>query len=85
MSNFDYSAHPRRAVANIIFSLHRILTIGPSFQLNARALATVDLDLGLAVDIAYKVENTKVFFPPQKGQKSSGSAVPQNSREFMSV
>ena len=58
-----------------------ILTIGPSFKLNARAIASLDLDIDLAVDIAYKVENTKVFFPPQRGKKSGGIAMPENSRK----
>ena len=63
---------------------NRILTVGPTFQLDAEATAALTGDLSLSVDLAYSVSNGKLFFPPSAGS-SSGSFAPANSSMFDSM
>ena len=60
--------------------LHSVITVGPSFKLNAQAIATLDINLGLTADLAYKVDNTRLFFPPQNGLESKGNAKAEDTR-----
>ncbi|KAI0092175.1 hypothetical protein BDY19DRAFT_884355 [Irpex rosettiformis] len=55
-----------------------ILSIGPSFVVNAQGIATIDTDLKLGVDLAYNINNAKLFFPPGK-QSSGGDFAPANT------
>ncbi|KIM37638.1 hypothetical protein M413DRAFT_258841 [Hebeloma cylindrosporum] len=50
-----------------------ILTLGPSFQVNAQAKAALDLDVGLSVGINYKNDNAELVFPPNSKQASKGA------------
>jgi hypothetical protein len=47
-----------------------ILSVGPQFIVNAQGIATLDTELNMAVDLAYTINNAKLFFPP--GKNSSG-------------
>ncbi|KAJ7149272.1 hypothetical protein C8R43DRAFT_888085 [Mycena crocata] len=49
-----------------------ILSIGPTFEVNANAKATLDLNVDMTVGINYHVENAQLFFPP-KDEKSGGA------------
>ncbi|KAJ7143998.1 hypothetical protein C8R44DRAFT_141912 [Mycena epipterygia] len=49
-----------------------ILSIGPSFEVNANAKATLDLNVDMTLGINYNIENAQLFFPP-KGKSSGGS------------
>ncbi|KAF8877431.1 hypothetical protein BD779DRAFT_1448538, partial [Infundibulicybe gibba] len=50
-----------------------ILTIGPSFQVNAEAKAELDLNMDLTVGLNYHIDKAQFVFPPKKGQATSGS------------
>ncbi|KAH9475770.1 hypothetical protein JR316_0011329 [Psilocybe cubensis] len=50
-----------------------ILTIGPTFEVNAQAIAKLDVDLGLTVGVNYKVDNAQLVFPPNSNRPSGGS------------
>ncbi|KAF4610321.1 hypothetical protein D9613_010283 [Agrocybe pediades] len=50
-----------------------ILEIGPSFQINAQAKATLDVDLTMNVGVNYKISNAKLIFPPSSDEASGGS------------
>ncbi|KAJ6608508.1 hypothetical protein B0H10DRAFT_2226802 [Mycena sp. CBHHK59/15] len=47
------------------FNLPGILSIGPTFEVNANAKATLDLNVDLTVGINYHVDNAQLFFPPR--------------------
>lgn len=55
-----------------------ILSLGPSFQVNAQAIATMEADLEMAVDLAYHVKGARLFFPASHGT-SSGDFGPSDS------
>lgn len=55
------------------FSFSSILTLGPSFQVNAQAKAALDLDVALSVGINYKIDNAELVFPPNGKQASKGA------------
>ncbi|KAJ7249854.1 hypothetical protein C8J57DRAFT_1139113 [Mycena rebaudengoi] len=50
-----------------------ILSIGPTFQVNANAKATLDVNVDMTVGINYHVEKAQLFFPPKSGQRSTGA------------
>ncbi|KJA17632.1 hypothetical protein HYPSUDRAFT_205982 [Hypholoma sublateritium FD-334 SS-4] len=41
-----------------------ILTIGPTFEIDGQATATLDANVGLTVGIAYSINNAQLVFPP---------------------
>jgi len=49
-----------------------ILTIGPTFQINAQAKATLDLNVDLNVGLNYNVAKGRLVFPP-RDKNNSGS------------
>ncbi|KAM6495268.1 hypothetical protein JOM56_009891 [Amanita muscaria] len=49
----------------------RILSIGPTFQINAEAKASLDLAVGATVGIDYRLDQAQVVFPPRDGQKGT--------------
>lgn len=51
-----------------------ILTLGPSFQVDAQAKATLDIDVDLTVGINYKIDNAELIFPPNGKQASNKGA-----------
>ena len=55
------------------FCCSSILTLGPSFQVNAQAKAALDLDVALSVGINYKIDNAELVFPPNGKQASKGA------------
>ncbi|KAG7095281.1 hypothetical protein E1B28_006053 [Marasmius oreades] len=61
-----------------------ILTLGPSFQIQAQAKATLDIDAKIDVTLAYHVEDAKLFFPPLDGN-SGGQFQPADSPLKLSV
>ncbi|KAH9931319.1 uncharacterized protein B0H18DRAFT_991137 [Fomitopsis serialis] len=50
-----------------------ILKIGPTFQINAKATATVDVGVGLDVGFDFSADNLELYFPP-KSIYSSGTS-----------
>jgi len=56
-----------------LFYFSSILTLGPSFEVNAQAKAALDLDVGLSVGINYKVDNAELVFPPNGKQANKGA------------
>jgi hypothetical protein len=58
-----------------------ILTIGPSFQVTAQAIAKVQADMKMTVDLAYNINGAKMYFPPGSGS-SLGTFSPANTSEF---
>ena len=50
-----------------------ILTLGPSFQVNAQAKAELDLEVSLSVGINYKIDNAELVFPPNGKQANKGA------------
>ncbi|KAI0340900.1 hypothetical protein BDW22DRAFT_1333399 [Trametopsis cervina] len=61
-----------------------ILSIGPSFVVNAQGTGTLDTELNMAVDLAYSVNGANLFFPPKKGS-SSGDFKPADTSLNLSV
>src|ERR1700722_1031386 len=59
-----------------------ILTIGPSFKVNAQTTATLDVDLNLKVGLSYNVNNAQLFFPPSSELQSGGDFAPGDTRAF---
>ncbi|KAF8877430.1 hypothetical protein BD779DRAFT_1448510, partial [Infundibulicybe gibba] len=51
----------------------RILTIGPSFQVNAEAKAVLDLNMDLTVGLNYHIDKAQLVFPPKQGQPTNGT------------
>ena len=45
-------------------SYFRILSIGPTFSVDAEATATIDTYFNLSVSVAYDVQNMQVLFTP---------------------
>ncbi|ESK93406.1 hypothetical protein Moror_1817 [Moniliophthora roreri MCA 2997] len=64
---------------------HGILTLGPSFKIQGQAKATLDIDADLTVDLAYTVDNAKLFFPKSDTQQSGGDFTPTNTPLKLSV
>ncbi|KAF7325034.1 hypothetical protein MKEN_00545900 [Mycena kentingensis (nom. inval.)] len=62
-----------------------ILTIGPSFKIQAQAIATLDVEMDLDVDLSYCISNAKLFYPPSPYHNNSGSFSPNNSPLNFSV
>ncbi|KAJ3512020.1 hypothetical protein NLJ89_g3766 [Agrocybe chaxingu] len=50
-----------------------ILTVGPSFEINAQAVANLDVNLGLKVGIKYKIDNAQLVFPPNSPRAGNGT------------
>jgi hypothetical protein len=50
-----------------------ILTLGPSFQINAQATANLELDVGLTVGVNYQIDNAQLVFPPSSNKTSGGT------------
>ncbi|KAJ7143852.1 hypothetical protein C8R44DRAFT_864873 [Mycena epipterygia] len=51
-----------------------ILTIGPSFQVQAQATANLDVNLDMNVGINFDVKNAQLSFPPGTGDATNGKA-----------
>ncbi|KAJ7171262.1 hypothetical protein C8R46DRAFT_183561 [Mycena filopes] len=62
-----------------------ILTIGPSFVVEAQVSGNVDLALDLTVDLSYCISGAKLFFPPDPFHNNSGRFTPNNSPLNFSV
>ncbi|KAF9451431.1 hypothetical protein P691DRAFT_773101 [Macrolepiota fuliginosa MF-IS2] len=62
-----------------------ILTLGPTFKINGQALATVDVDVNLNVDLAYTLTNAKLFFPKSSTLSSGVGVSPGSSALALSV
>jgi len=50
-----------------------ILTVGPSFQINAQAKAVLDVNVDMTVGINYKIKNAELVFPPSSKHAAGGS------------
>ncbi|KAF8988454.1 hypothetical protein BDQ17DRAFT_1257650 [Cyathus striatus] len=50
-----------------------ILTIGPSFQVNAELIATLDVEANLTVGVNYVITDASFEFPPNSGGTTGGS------------
>jgi hypothetical protein len=48
-------------------TLFSILTVGPTFEVNAQALASLDLGVDLTMGLNYHVKNAELIFPPPNG------------------
>jgi hypothetical protein len=62
-----------------------IFTLGPSFKVNAQATATLDLDIDMAVNLAYKVTNGQLIFPPNAQLPGGGNFAPSDAPLQISV
>ncbi|KAF9043202.1 hypothetical protein BJ165DRAFT_1529291 [Panaeolus papilionaceus] len=50
-----------------------ILTLGPSFAINAKVSAELDLSVNANVGLNYKIENAQLVFPPSGDQGKQGA------------
>ncbi|EJD01947.1 uncharacterized protein FOMMEDRAFT_20739 [Fomitiporia mediterranea MF3/22] len=57
----------------------KILSLGPTFNIDAEAKATIDLDVAMSVDLAYGVSDLQLFFPPSDGKTSSAVVAPKDT------
>lgn len=46
---------------------HRILTIGPTFEINAFATVVLDTSIELQTELSFTTEGTKIVFPSRDG------------------
>jgi hypothetical protein len=67
------------------FCFSSILTLGPSFQVNAQAKAALDLDVDLSVGINYKIDNAELVFPPNGKQANTGAFNVSDTRTCLLV
>ncbi|KII83888.1 hypothetical protein PLICRDRAFT_430448 [Plicaturopsis crispa FD-325 SS-3] len=56
-----------------------IITLGPTFTVTVGTAASLDVDLDFEVDLAYKVDNAQMFFPPSDAYPNKGSFVPSDT------
>ncbi|KAI0668758.1 hypothetical protein C8Q78DRAFT_245368 [Trametes maxima] len=61
----------------------KILSIGPTFSVNAEAAASLDANLDMDVDLAYSVKGLQLFFPPSSDP--AGQYTPGDSNLKLSV
>ncbi|KAF7297644.1 hypothetical protein MKEN_01387500 [Mycena kentingensis (nom. inval.)] len=62
-----------------------ILTIGPTFKVQAKAMATLDAEVEAKVVLAYNVNQAKLFFPKSDSVSSGGGFTPGDSPLSLSV
>lgn len=62
-----------------------ILTVGPSFKVDALTTATLDVDVDLQVGLSYNINNAKLFFPPSSQLQSGGDFAPGDTPLAISV
>ncbi|KAJ7087908.1 hypothetical protein B0H15DRAFT_736963, partial [Mycena belliarum] len=62
-----------------------ILTIGPTFKIQAQATASLDVNVDATVVLAYRIDNAKLFFPRSDSLKSGGNFNPADSPLSLSV
>jgi hypothetical protein len=62
-----------------------IFTLGPSFKVNAQANATLDLDIDMAVNLAYKITDGQLIFPPNAKLPGGGNFAPADAPLQISV
>ncbi|KAL5520933.1 hypothetical protein ACEPAF_2936 [Sanghuangporus sanghuang] len=60
-------------------SIPGILSLGPSFEIDAQAFATVDLEVTMDVDLAYSFSELQLFFPPSDDHPSGAVVAPQDT------
>lgn len=53
----------------------RILSLGPTFNVDVEGIATLDTDITMSVDLAYNISHGELFFPPGQN-KSTGNFAP---------
>ncbi|OSD05577.1 hypothetical protein PYCCODRAFT_1464936 [Trametes coccinea BRFM310] len=56
----------------------KILAIGPTFNVNAEATASIDANIDMDVDIAYTISGMQLFFPPGSNSQA-GKFTPGDS------
>lgn len=57
-----------------------ILTIGPTFKIQAQATGTLDANVDAKVVLAYSIQDAKLFFPKSDSLTSGGTFNPADSR-----
>ncbi|KAJ7708174.1 hypothetical protein B0H17DRAFT_971719 [Mycena rosella] len=62
-----------------------ILTVGPTFVVQAELTGTLDVEVDLTVDLSYCISNAKLFYPPSPYNTNSGKFTPNNSPLNFSV
>ncbi|KAM5537468.1 hypothetical protein V8D89_008795 [Ganoderma adspersum] len=62
-----------------------ILKIGPTFNINAEADATIATNLELDVPLSFTLSGGKLVFPPSQGSSSAGSFTPENASVKLSA
>ncbi|KAF9471862.1 hypothetical protein BDN70DRAFT_526087 [Pholiota conissans] len=50
-----------------------ILTLGPSFKVDAQAKALLDVNVDMSVGLNYKIDNAQLVFPPSAKEASKGA------------
>ncbi|KAF9445254.1 hypothetical protein P691DRAFT_785478 [Macrolepiota fuliginosa MF-IS2] len=56
---------------------HGVLSVGPTFQVNARATASLNLDVDMRVGVNYHIGNAQFVFPG--GEKNDGAFTPSDT------
>ncbi|KAF7289296.1 hypothetical protein MIND_01391300 [Mycena indigotica] len=62
-----------------------LITLGPTFKVQAQAKAQLDANVDAKIVLAYKVDNAKLFFPRSDSLKSGGNFNPADSPLSLSV
>lgn len=62
-----------------------VLTVGPTFKIQGRATASLNLAMNTTVDLSYTIQNAKLFFPSSANHQSGLTFNPGNSPLKLSV
>lgn len=56
-----------------------ILSVGPTFQINAKAMAVVPIGVSLDADFEFNADNLELYFPPTSSSSSGDISNGKNS------
>ena len=51
-------------------------------MVNAQGIATLDTELNMGIDLAYTINNAKLFFPPDKGSSEGDFSPADTGRDI---
>lgn len=56
-----------------LIPITRFFSLGPTFQINTRAIASFDLAVGMQVGINYHLDNAQFVYPPRSPRDTSNA------------
>lgn len=65
-------------------NVFRILKIGPSFEVNGKAIASLDLDVDMTVGFNYTIGSAKFTFPPTGNSPAVSASIGDTCMSYLS-